>query len=359
MSRIIMTGGGSAGHVTPNLALIPRLQAQGYEVHYIGQNSGIERNLIEPTGIAFYGINAGKLRRYFDLQNLTDLARIGHGFIQAIRIIQKTRPSVVFSKGGFVSCPVVWAAWINNVPIVTHESDLTPGLANRLSAPFATHICYSFPETKAYLNANKAVHTGIPIRDKLLLGDKAEGRRICNFKNKKPTMLVMGGSLGAETINWVLRAALPKLLDQFNVCHLCGQGNIDQTLEGVDGYKQFAYVDKELPDLFAMADVMITRAGATTLFELLALRKPNLLIPLSLSASRGDQVLNAESFKKQMFSEVLKEDQMTAELLTEAIVAVYQHRHKFDQAMRNTSIANGDVMNGTDAVLAVITQLKG
>lgn len=340
MKRILLTGGGSAGHVTPNIALLPPLQRLDFDIHYVGRISGIERELIEPLGIPYHAIHAGKLRRYLDVQNITDMFRIVHGFFTAFFLIGRLSPDVVFSKGGFVACPVVWAAWLHRIPVIIHESDLTPGLANKLSAPFATRICFSFPETEAKLPPKKAVYTGIPIRESLLSGNAAEGRRICDFADDKPVILVMGGSQGAAVINDTLRSALGELLKDFNICHLCGWGWIETTLSATPGYKQFEYVTDELPHLLTMADAVVSRAGATTLFELLALRKPNLLIPLSLQASRGDQILNARSFEKQGFSAVLPQEDLSIESLIANITATYSRRAELIAAMRSAASVN-------------------
>jgi UDP-N-acetylglucosamine--N-acetylmuramyl-(pentapeptide) pyrophosphoryl-undecaprenol N-acetylglucosamine transferase len=340
MKRILLTGGGSAGHVTPNIALLPTLQRLDFDIHYIGRKSGIERELIEPLGIPYYPISAGKLRRYLDLQNITDIFRIVHGFFTAFFLIGRLRPAVVFSKGGFVACPVVWAAWMQRIPVIIHESDLTPGLANKLSAPFASRICFSFPETEAKLSPGKALYTGIPIRESLLSGSAAKGRSICGFTDDKPVIMVMGGSQGAAAINDTLRAALDELLKRFNVCHLCGQGWIDASRETTPGYTQFEYVKDELPHLFAMADVVVSRAGATTLFELLALKKPNLLIPLSLKASRGDQIVNARSFEKQGFSAVLAQEELRVETLVAEITKTYTQRERYREVMRSIASVN-------------------
>ncbi len=343
MKRLLMTGGGTAGHVTPNLALIPRLKALGYELHYVGQASGIERDLTLKAPLTYHAISAGKLRRYFDLQNFVDIARVLHGFTQALSLIKKLRPHLVFSKGGYVSSPVVWAAWVNRVPTIIHESDITPGLANRLAMPFANQICYSFPEAADKLPAHKAVYTGIPIRETLYTGDKDSGLRLCEFQNlaPKPTILVMGGSQGAQAINTALRATLDQILARFNICHLCGAGGINKELEAKPGYKQFTYVQEELPHLLALADVVVSRAGATTLFELRALKKPPLLIPLSLKASRGDQVLNAQSFTQQGFSHTLLEEDLTPETLLQNIITTYNDREALVRTMQKSGISGG------------------
>jgi UDP-N-acetylglucosamine--N-acetylmuramyl-(pentapeptide) pyrophosphoryl-undecaprenol N-acetylglucosamine transferase len=317
MKKILLTGGGTAGHVTPNIALIPGLKSAGFDIHYVGTRAGMERGLVEKAGLPYHCISAGKLRRYFDFKNFTDAFRIAVGFIQSILLLIKLRPALLFSKGGFVSCPAVWAAWLCRVPAVIHESDITPGLANKLSMPFVKKICFSFPETEAHLPASKRVMTGLPVRAELFGGDAATGRELCGFEDGKPVIMVIGGSLGASAVNEAVRGGLDKLLVDFNVCHICGKGN--RAPGGRGGYCQFEYAGEELPDLFAMADVVISRAGATTLFELLALCKPALLIPLGTAASRGDQILNAESFEKLGYCKVLSQDGLTGAILAESV----------------------------------------
>ena len=299
MKRIILTGGGTAGHVTPNIALLPRLKELQYDIHYIGSYNGIEKDLIEPFHIPYHGISSGKLRRYFSMKNFTDPFRVLKGFYEANKLIKTLKPDVIFSKGGFVSVPVVMAGKRNHVPTIIHESDITPGLANKLSMPSATKICCNFPETLKNLPADKAVLTGSPIRQELLTGDKEAARKFCHFTSQKPVILVIGGSLGAAAVNQAVRNILPKLLESFQVIHLCGKGKLDESLTRVEGYAQFEYIQKELKDLFALADIVISRAGANAICELLALRKPNILIPLPANASRGDQVLNARCFEGQ------------------------------------------------------------
>jgi UDP-N-acetylglucosamine--N-acetylmuramyl-(pentapeptide) pyrophosphoryl-undecaprenol N-acetylglucosamine transferase len=344
---ILLTGGGTAGHVTPNLALLPGLRERGFDLCYIGSAMGIERELVERENVPYYPIPAGKLRRYFDVKNVSDIVRIKLGFLKSLYLVKKLKPSVLFSKGGFVSCPVVWASWLWRVPVVIHESDLSPGLANRLSLPFAKKICYSFPETAAHLPKTKAVETGIPVRAALLAGDAERGRALCGFTDKKPVVMVIGGSLGAQAVNTCVRESLDALLKEFNVCHICGKGN--KNPDGRNGYAQFEYVNTELADLFALADAAISRAGATTLFELLALKKPSLLIPLPLGASRGDQILNARSFEKQGFSNVLPQEEMTATSLPQKLRTLFTERMGMIAAMQKKSAGGG-----TEKVLAVI-----
>jgi UDP-N-acetylglucosamine--N-acetylmuramyl-(pentapeptide) pyrophosphoryl-undecaprenol N-acetylglucosamine transferase len=349
MKKIVLTGGGSSGHVTPNIALLPKLKELGYEIHYIGSRNGMERQLVEGENIPYHPINAGKLRRYLDVKNITDVFRVMDGFRQALLTIRKWKPEVVFSKGGFVACPVVWAAWVCRVPVVIHESDMTPGLTNRLSIPFAAKVCYTFPETKAHIPEGKGVLTGIPIREALLSGIRGEGLRICGFSHEKPVIMVMGGSQGAESVNKVVRSSLQSLLKDFQVCHICGKGNIDPEFNRIKGYKQFEYVNEEQPHIFAMADLVVSRAGATSLFELLALRKPNLLIPLSRKASRGDQILNAKSFERQGFSIVLEEEHLDSSSLIASVQAVHKRREEFADAMKKSAVGSG-----VQGVLAIL-----
>lgn len=336
MKRIILTGGGTAGHVTPNIALIPELRERGYDIQYIGSYNGIEKDLIEPFGIPYHGISSGKLRRYFSVQNFTDPFRVLKGLGEARKLVRSLKPDVIFSKGGFVSVPVVIAGKQNKVPVIIHESDMTPGLANKLAIPSATKVCCNFPETMNSLPQEKAVLSGCPIRQELLSGNKIAALDLCGFTSDKPVILVMGGSLGAVAVNNAVRAALPELLEQFQIVHLCGKGKMDETLTKTKGYKQFEYINKELRDLFALADIVISRAGANAICELLALHKPALLIPLSANASRGDQILNARSFEKQGFSMVLEEEEVTKETLLDAVHKLYDNRNTYIEAMRSS-----------------------
>ena len=340
MKRIILTGGGTAGHVTPNIALLPRLKELGYDIQYIGSYNGIEKELIEPFGIPYHGISSGKLRRYFSMKNFSDPFRVLKGFSEANKLIRDLKPDVIFSKGGFVCVPVVLAVKKNKVPVVIHESDMTPGLAYKLSLPSAAKVCCNFPETLEHLPADKAVLTGSPIRQELLSGNKIAALDLCGFSADKPVILVIGGSLGSVVVNNAVRLALPELLEQFHVIHLCGKGKLDASLNNVEGYAQFEYIKSELRDIFALADVVISRAGANAICELLALRKPNLLIPLSANASRGDQILNARSFERQGFSVVIEEEELSKELLLESVRDLYANRDTYMSAMRKSTLQN-------------------
>lgn len=332
--RIVMTGGGTAGHVTPNIALMPALKKAGYDITYIGSYNGMEKDLIEAVGVPYIGISSGKLRRYFDLKNFSDPFKVLKGYGQAVSLLKKLKPDVVFSKGGFVSVPVVLAAKRCRVPAIIHESDLTPGLANRIAVKGAKRVCCNFPETIRYLPSEKAVLTGSPIRQELFAGDAESARRLCGFADRvKPALLVVGGSSGAKAINDIVRRLLPELLKEFYIIHLCGKGNLDESLKGTAGYAQFEYASGELADLFALTDLAVSRAGANAICELLALRKPNVLIPLSAAASRGDQILNAKSFQKQGFSEVIEEENLTDEIFLSKLREVYRNREQYIHAM--------------------------
>ena len=350
MKRIVLTGGGTAGHVTPNLALIPRLQEDGWEVHYIGAADSAEQELIARVpNVTFHTVSVGKLRRYFDPKNFTDPFRVVKGVFQAAHIIRKLKPGVVFSKGGFVSVPVVFGAKLNGVPVVIHESDMTPGLANKLSKPVASVECCTFPEAVKYAGG-KGVYTGTPIRPEILQGDRERGRRRFGMTGNAPVVMVVGGSSGARAINEAVRAALPRLTANFQVLHLCGKGNTDFALEGTANYCQVEYLNEEMADAYACADIMISRAGANALCEILELRKPALLIPYPKEASRGDQLLNAESFRQRGFSHVLLQENMTPDVLVDETIRLYRDRGPLYDAMN----ADASLGNGVDLVLEQI-----
>lgn len=340
MKKIILTGGGTAGHVTPNIALLPGLREADFDITYIGSYNGIEKQLLKEQKIPYYGISSGKLRRYFDIKNFSDPLKVIKGFGQSIRLMRKLKPDIVFSKGGFVSVPVILAAKFCHVPSIIHESDLTPGLANKLAIPNAAKVCCNFPETLKYLPEDKAVLTGSPIRSELLTGNKENARRLCSFTKEKPVLFIVGGSSGSKFINDTIRGLLPELLKTYQVIHMCGKGNIEAALDRTAGYKQFEYIGKELNDIFALADLVISRAGANSICELLALHKPNILIPLSANASRGDQILNAQSFEKQGFSVVIEEEIITPDKLLNIIHETYKNKDRYVAAMQQSSTLN-------------------
>ncbi len=351
MKKIVLTGGGTAGHVTPNIALIPRLKDMGYEIHYFGSYDGIEKKLIADFDIPYFGVATGKFRRYFDPKNFSDPFRVIKGYSEAKKKLKEIRPDVVFSKGGFVSVPVVRAAASLNIPCIIHESDMTPGLANKLCIPVAAKVCCNFPETMKLLPEGKAVLTGSPIREELAKGNKVAAYDLCGFTANKPVIMVIGGSLGSAAINQTVRQALPKLLEDIQVVHLCGKEKVDNLLLRVEGYKQFEYLKAELKDVFAMADVVISRAGANAICELLALKKPNILIPLPAASSRGDQLLNAKSFSEQGYSIVIDEDDLTENLLLEKVHELYFTKQTYIDAMNRSH-----QLSSIDTILKLIKE---
>lgn len=339
MKRIVLTGGGTAGHVSPNQALIPHLLEEGWEIHYIGTQNGIERSLIEPMhGVTYHAVQSGKLRRYFDLRNFTDPFRVIAGAVQSFGIISKLKPNVIFSKGGFVSVPVVFGGALCGVPVVMHESDITPGLANKLCKPFARAVCTTFPECAKLLGA-KGVQTGTPLRAQIFSGSRERGLKLAGFSGNKPVLMMIGGSLGAQSVNAVLREALAAITPRFDVLHVCGKGNFAAALEGMEGYRQFEYLDADLPDAFACADIVLSRAGSNSLSELMALRKPALLIPYH--SGRGDQLLNANSLKARGLAHVMVQSDLTAQSLPPALDALWEDRALLTQRLSALPDADG------------------
>ena len=340
--KIVLTGGGTAGHVTPNIALLDDLQRAGFdEIHYIGSIDGIEKKLMEKyPEVTYHAIHSGKLRRYHSIDNLKDPFKIIKGARESKKIIKKIKPDVVFSKGGFVSVPVVWAAHRYKVPVVSHESDITPGLANKLAKPYATKICLNFPDTLKSIPEPLGIYTGTPIRDVLFTGDGERARQTLGF-DEKPVILIMGGSQGSRAINNQIRGSLPKLLEKYNVIHLCGKGNIDESLENTAGYKQYEFISDELPDIMNLAHIIISRAGANAIHEFLGLKKPMLLIPLPLSQSRGDQILNAKSFESRGIAHVLDEEKLDEEHLLSAIDELEKDKDNMIKKMSNDNISDG------------------
>ena len=336
--KIILTGGGTAGHVLPNITLLPYLQELGFDVYYVGSHGGIEQGLVEFSGIPYFGISSGKLRRYFDLRNFTDIFRIMKGVWDSNKILRRIKPDIIFSKGGFVVVPLIFAAKLRGIKVVIHESDLTPGLANRLVEPIANKVLVSFPETLKYVPKKKSILTGIPVRADLASANKEDGLRFLEFlANGNPIMLVMGGSQGSAAINACVRGVLPRLLEQFRVVHLCGRGN--RSGIELDGYKEYEMLNRDLSNVLKAADIVVSRAGANTLFEILALKKPNLLIPLTLGQSRGDQIINAESFRQRGFSVILDEEFLSERFLDE-VSKLYISRDKYVEAMGKVELGD-------------------
>lgn len=346
--RIVLTGGGTAGHCTPNLALIPYLQKAGYEIAYIGSIAGIERKLVADYNIPYEAIETGKLRRYFDPKNFTDPFRVMKGYREAHHFLKEFAPQVVFSKGGYVGVPVVHAAHSLHIPCIIHESDMTPGLANKLCVPFAARICCNFPETLQNLPDAKAILTGTPIRDELFHGDRQRGLDLCGFDTQKPVLMVVGGSLGAASVNKTVRDNLDALLERFQIVHLCGKDKVDNLLLTRPGYRQFEYVKDDMKDLYAAADIVLSRAGANAICELLALKKPNLLVPLP--TGRGDQKLNAASFEAQGYSIVVQDDDLPDVILPK-LDELMENRAQYITAMETSSQSSS-----SDLILSLVEQ---
>ena len=352
MKRIVLTGGGTAGHVTPHMAILPHLLKEGYDVHYIGTENGIEHQMMNLPGVTYHAVKSGKLRRYFDWQNFIDPFRVIAGAFQSARLMGKLKPDVCFSKGGFVSVPVVVGAWLHKVPVVCHESDLTPGLANKICSKFARRVATTFPECAKALGA-KGVFTGTPMRPQLFSGTREKGLQLTGFSGDKPILLMMGGSIGAQRVNEALRAALPKLLETMDVLHLTGKGNLDESLNTLPGYRQFEFLSDDLPDALACADLVLSRAGSNAICEFQALKKPMLLVPYPKGASRGDQILNAESFRQRGLCHVLAQENMTADTLYDAILAL---RKDQDNLIRN--LTQAPPADGTLPVLRLIHEAE-
>ena len=338
--KIVLTGGGTLGHVTPHLAIIPLLKEEGYDIHYIGTKEGMEADKIRSVeGVTYHAVKSGKLRRYFSWQNFTDPFRVIAGAFQAAHLMGKIKPNVVFSKGGFVAVPVVVGAWLHRVPVLCHESDLTPGLANKLCKPFATKMVTTFPECAEALG-KKAECAGTALRPELFTGEREKGLKLLGFDGSKPVLMMMGGSSGAQSVNKALRDALPQLLPDFDVAHLCGKGNLDASLEGTPGYTQLEFLDADLPDALAATDLVLSRAGSNALMEFQALDKPMLLIPYPKGASRGDQILNAQSFERRGLCKVLLQENMTADSLVKALRETWAARDALKAAVKAAPPAN-------------------
>jgi UDP-N-acetylglucosamine--N-acetylmuramyl-(pentapeptide) pyrophosphoryl-undecaprenol N-acetylglucosamine transferase len=333
--KIVFTGGGSAGHVTPNIAIINELH-NDWDISYLGSKKGIEKELIQKINIPYYGISSGKLRRYIDFENFIDMFRVIKGCFEARRILRKLKPNLLFSKGGFVSVPVILAAKSLRIPIFIHESDMTPGLANKISQRFATRIFTSFEETKAFFPEHITTAIGSPIRKEILNGSAEKGRAFLGFDIKRPIITIMGGSLGARKINEVVRESLKELTEHFQVVHLCGKNNRDDSLANYPGYRQFEYVHDELSDILAATDMVITRGGSNAIFEFLALNIPMLIIPLGLNQSRGDQILNAQAFQDKGYSLTLEEEKLTRKTLMEYVNKVHSNRIEFKKNMKDS-----------------------
>lgn len=327
-ARVAMTGGGTAGHVIPGLAVAEQLASRwGGTVFWIGSGSGIERQLVARAGLPFRAIPAGKLRRYLSLRNITDIARIAAGVVASIAILRRERPRLLFSKGGFVSVPPVIAARLLGIPCFTHESDFDPGLATRINARFCEKLLVSFPETLAFLPAGAAGRTevtGNPVRASLASADPAKGRSFVDCGSGIPLILVVGGSQGSSFLNGLVASCLPELRGRAFVAHQMGER--DYTPAVGSNYFTAAFIVEEMPHVLAAADLVVSRSGANTLAELAALGKPSILVPLSASGSRGDQIRNAEVFRRAGAALVLSEEEANGASLLGAVVGLLADR---------------------------------
>ncbi|WP_242229100.1 MULTISPECIES: undecaprenyldiphospho-muramoylpentapeptide beta-N-acetylglucosaminyltransferase [unclassified Bacillus cereus group] len=337
--KILFTGGGTAGHVMINIVLIPKFMEKGWGVEYIGSQNGIEKLLVQ--NVKYNIVSTGKLRRYWDLENFKDPFKIIKGCIQSYKLMKRIKPDVIFSAGGFVSVPVVIGAWMNKVPVIIREPDSTLGLANKIALPFTTKLCTTFPQTGENVSNEKKVYVGPIVREEIERGNVLRGRSYCKFKQDKPVLLIMGGSQGAQWINDMVRKSLETLLLNFNIVHMCGKGKVDSSV-GMEGYMQFEYIGGELPHILNMASVVVSRAGSTAISELLFLKKPMLLIPLTNSSSRGDQVLNAEYFSRQGYAEVILQDRVSTNTFIHAVNKLYTNKERYIQNMNGYKKTNNE-----------------
>lgn len=330
VSSLVLTGGGTAGHVWPNFALFDSLnsplshefKAGNLQVHYFGSHTGLERELVTKTMPSwnYHSIATGKFRRYVSLKNFFDPFRVLLGFWQSFWLLRKIKPFVVFSKGGFVSAPVVWAAWLNGIPVVIHESDATPALATKLTMPFARKILFAFPESIHHLPKffqKKAYEVGLPLRASLFGLSNEQGRAYFQFHNDKKVVLIFGGSLGAKVINENISHVLPELCTRYNIIHITGKNRIPHSTH--PDYRQFEFLKDDMKFAYAAANLAVCRAGASSIFELLNARIPMILIPLGLAASRGDQIINAQIFVRKGWAESYEENQFKGDTILKII----------------------------------------
>jgi UDP-N-acetylglucosamine--N-acetylmuramyl-(pentapeptide) pyrophosphoryl-undecaprenol N-acetylglucosamine transferase len=308
--KVIVAGGGSGGHITPNIAIVNQVKELRPEaqVLYVGSKGGMEEKIIKDLNWKFAAIYCGKLRRYFSWQNFLDVFKTAAGIMQSLWIVASFRPDVIFCKGGYVSLPMAIAGGILRKPVIIHESDAEPGLANKLAAHFAKEICVSFEETKQLWKGKKFHVTGNPVREELKQGKAEDGWKFSGLNPGKPVVLVMGGGQGAQFINEMIWHNLPKLLKNYQVIHLCGKGKERADLKGTPGYFSSEFIGAELKDLFAITNLVVSRAGANSLAEFEFLGLPAVLVPLVVG-SRGDQITNARIFAKVFPAEIIDERQ--------------------------------------------------
>lgn len=365
---VLFTGGGTAGHVLPNVPLIEALAARGHEVHYAGSGAAMERQLLAPLPVTYHVLSTGKLRRYLSLENLRDVWCVVIGIVEGVALVRRLRPAVVFSKGGFVSVPAVLGAALCGVPVIAHESDLSPGLANRIANRVARIVCTTFPETTFAMKGGKrrgkkddprVRFTGLPLRSALAEGDARRGRLFLGLAaddaahDKTPVLLIMGGSQGSVRLNHFVRSELTGLMAEYCVVHLCGRGNCDDSLQDLPRYRQYEFLGAELGDVLAAADVVISRAGATALYELLALRKAVLLVPLTRAQSRGDQIENAQWAVQRGFCRMLEEGNLSLPAVRAELAALQAGRNELQSHLA----ANFSAGDATSKIVALIEEV--
>lgn len=336
MKSIVFTGGGTAGHIMPNLAIIEKLKE--YKIYYFGSN-GLEKDIVSKyKNIEFVEIPSVKFIRSLTPKNLLIPLKLLKSIKQCKEKLKEIKPTLIFSKGGYVSIPVCLAGEKLGINILTHESDLTIGLANKIIAKKSKHLCCSFEQTANKYKKN-AIHTGSPIRDKITQGKKSIIVERHKLKNNKPIITIIGGSLGASAINKVIWDNIKALTNKYNIFHIVGKNKSNKDIK-TDGYYQFEFIE-DIENYFQASDIVISRAGSNTIFELLTLQKPMLLIPLPKEQSRGDQILNAENFYKQGLSNILYQEKLNKENLLNKIEETYKNKNNYIEKIRNTKNING------------------
>lgn len=333
MKKIVLTGGGTAGHIYPALAVAESLD-KDYEIHFIGGN-GMEKEIIEKEkDITFHGIRTVKLERKLTPKNLLIPIKLIKAIKDAKKVLNEIKPNVIFSKGGFVSVPTVIAGRKLGIPIVSHESDLSFGLANKIILKKCNVMCTTFKQTAKH---KKCVFTGQPIRKKVFQGSRAKILQQGKFDNCLPNLLVIGGSLGAKFINQKVWENLDALTQKFNVVHIAGKQA--QEMHTHKNYLQVSYADN-IGDYYAFADFAISRAGSGVINELLALRIPSLLIPLSKACSRGDQIQNAKLFANLAIADILEEEDFDNNKFLIKLDNLIKNREKIKKNMNLTQNFN-------------------
>ena len=334
MKKIVFTGGGTVGHVTLNLLLIPKFIKEGWQVHYIGDKHGIEYQEIQKSGldVTFHSVATGKLRRYFSWQNLLDGFKVVWGIFQSLGIMLKVRPQALFSKGGFVSVPPVIAARLSGVPVYVHESDLSIGLANKIAYKCATKMYATFEQPSSL---TKIEHVGavtkVGSQESVPPQELEEIRQY--FDKELPTLLFVGGSAGAKVFNDFVSQNQAALTEHYNIINLTGDASLDVLSERL--FRR-AYVTDLYQPLMDLADVVVTRGGSNTIFELLAMAKLHIIVPLGREASRGDQIENADYFVKKGYAKQLAEEQLDMSNLQTALDDLLANQASYHQAMQNS-----------------------